>query len=202
MTAYVLARPSGLPERETKRCSLSLSGRRGAAQVPHDFAAERGFVEALAALGLTVEPFGGDAVAVRQLKRFVTDTVDPSVYQPPVPSTQSGKKVAVIGSGPAGLAAAHEMSLRGHTVTVFESEQEAGGMLIAGVPDAEITINGRQRPLETTFGATCLRPTLEIDLSTDTLHAIMLAAGARWLDPVRGTAASQGRHHRRQLLVA
>jgi hypothetical protein len=41
-------------------------------------------------------------------------------------------------------------------------------------PDAEITINGRQRPLETTFGATCLRPTLEIDLSTDTLHAIML----------------------------
>ena len=41
-------------------------------------------------------------------------------------------------------------------------------------PDAEITINGRQRPLETTFGPTRLRPTLEIDLSADTLHVIML----------------------------
>jgi hypothetical protein len=41
-------------------------------------------------------------------------------------------------------------------------------------PDAEITINGRQRPLETTFGPTRLRPTLEIDLSADTLHSIML----------------------------
>ncbi len=41
-------------------------------------------------------------------------------------------------------------------------------------PEAEITINGRQRPLETTFGPTRLRPTLEIDLSADTLHAIML----------------------------
>ena len=42
-------------------------------------------------------------------------------------------------------------------------------------PDAEITINGRQRPLETTFGPTRLRPTLEIDLSADTLHIIMLS---------------------------
>ena len=41
-------------------------------------------------------------------------------------------------------------------------------------PDAEITINGRQRPLETTFGPTRLRPTLEIGLASDTLHAIML----------------------------
>lgn len=41
-------------------------------------------------------------------------------------------------------------------------------------PDAEITINGRQRPLETTFGPTRLRPTLEIVLAADTLHAIML----------------------------
>ena len=41
-------------------------------------------------------------------------------------------------------------------------------------PDAEITINGRRRPLETTFGPSRLRPTLEIDLTADTLHAIML----------------------------
>jgi hypothetical protein len=41
-------------------------------------------------------------------------------------------------------------------------------------PDAEITLNGRQRPLETTFGPTRLRPTLDIGLASDTLHAIML----------------------------
>ena len=41
-------------------------------------------------------------------------------------------------------------------------------------PDAEITINGRQRPLETTYGPTRLRPTMDIELETDTLHAIML----------------------------
>jgi len=41
-------------------------------------------------------------------------------------------------------------------------------------PEAEITLNGRQRPLETTFGPTRLRPTLDISLASDTLHAIML----------------------------
>lgn len=41
-------------------------------------------------------------------------------------------------------------------------------------PEAEITLNGRQRPLETTFGPTRLRPTLDIGLASDTLHAIML----------------------------
>ena len=41
-------------------------------------------------------------------------------------------------------------------------------------PDAEITINGRRRPLETTYGPTRLRPALEIELAADTLHAIML----------------------------
>ncbi len=41
-------------------------------------------------------------------------------------------------------------------------------------PEAEITINGRQRPLETTYGPSRLRPTLDIELTADTLHAIML----------------------------
>ena len=41
-------------------------------------------------------------------------------------------------------------------------------------PDAEITLNGRRRPLETTYGPTPLRPTLDIELAADTLHAIML----------------------------
>ena len=65
-------------------------------------------------------------------------------------------------------------------------------------PDAEITINGRQRPLETTFGPTRLRPTLEIVLAADTLHAIMLGelkikkAVADGLLTARGTVWKAG----------
>jgi NADH-quinone oxidoreductase subunit F len=79
---------------------------------------------------------GGRPVAIRHLKRFVTDQVDPSVYQPSRQARPADqvKKMAVVGSGPAGLTAAHHLSLRGHEVTVFEAESKPGGMLINGIP--------------------------------------------------------------------
>jgi NADH-quinone oxidoreductase subunit F len=79
---------------------------------------------------------GGEAIAVRAMKRFVTDRVDPAVYRPEVRSTTNGqaKKVAVVGAGPAGLTAAHALSLLGYKVTVIEAEQEAGGMLACSLP--------------------------------------------------------------------
>jgi NADH-quinone oxidoreductase subunit F len=79
---------------------------------------------------------GVDSVAIRALKRFVTDHVDPSVYEPerkPAPKKRM-PRVAVIGSGPAGLTAAHKLSLKGYPVTVFESEAEPGGMLFNCIP--------------------------------------------------------------------
>jgi NADH-quinone oxidoreductase subunit F len=87
--------------------------------------------EASCRLGTT----GDRPVAVRALKRFVTDTVDPGAWKPEVTSAgpDSGR-VAVVGSGPAGLAAAHELSRSGVRVTVFEADEEPGGMLLAGVP--------------------------------------------------------------------
>ena len=79
---------------------------------------------------------GGESIAIRALKRFVTDRVDPAVYRPEVRSTTSGgaKKVAVVGAGPAGLAAAHGLSLLGYKVTVIEAERESGGMLACSLP--------------------------------------------------------------------
>jgi len=76
---------------------------------------------------------GGEAVAIRALKRFVTDRVDPSVYKP-VQAKRKKEKVAVIGAGPAGITAAHGLSLKGYRVTVFEAEDRPGGMLTCSLP--------------------------------------------------------------------
>jgi NADH-quinone oxidoreductase subunit F len=78
---------------------------------------------------------GGEPVAVRALKRFVVDRVDPETYSVSVPPAgPAAKAVAVIGAGPAGLSAAHYLSLRGRRVTIFEKEDEPGGMLLNGIP--------------------------------------------------------------------
>jgi NADH-quinone oxidoreductase subunit F len=79
---------------------------------------------------------GQDPVAIRALKRFITDRIDPLSYKPVRESSFNGDAphVAIIGSGPAGLTAAHYLSLKGYKVTVFEAEGEPGGMLTCGIP--------------------------------------------------------------------
>jgi len=79
---------------------------------------------------------GVSPVAIRALKRFVTDTIDPAVYKPlKVARKNSGHpEVAVVGSGPAGLTAAHLLSIEGYGVTVFEAESKPGGMLWNCIP--------------------------------------------------------------------
>ena len=77
----------------------------------------------------------GDApVAIRALKRFITDTTDPSVYTPARAQAAKAEKVAIVGAGPAGLTAAHMLSLRGYKVTVFDANDKPGGMLRLGIP--------------------------------------------------------------------
>lgn len=76
---------------------------------------------------------GGESIGIRAIKRFVTDRVDPSAYRPK-PAKNKGKEVAVIGAGPAGLTAAHNLSVLGYKVTVFEAEQVPGGMLSCSLP--------------------------------------------------------------------
>jgi NADH-quinone oxidoreductase subunit F len=79
---------------------------------------------------------GGEPVAIRALKRFVTDRVNASVYPSITPLRVKGRvaKVAVVGAGPAGLSVAHYLSLLGYKVTIFEAEQTPGGMLTSCIP--------------------------------------------------------------------
>lgn len=77
------------------------------------------------------------AVSIRAIKRFMTDRYyekhpDPE-YGPP--EKLQDKKIAVVGSGPAGLSAAYHMARRGYRVTIFESQDQAGGILRYGIPD-------------------------------------------------------------------
>ncbi len=79
---------------------------------------------------------GHRPVAIRALKRFITDRIDPSVYKPvrAAKGTAEMSRVAVVGSGPAGLTAAHYLSLEGYKATIFEADPKPGGMLVSGIP--------------------------------------------------------------------
>ncbi|MDM8552694.1 FAD-dependent oxidoreductase [Desulfobacterales bacterium HSG2] len=75
-----------------------------------------------------------DAIAIRDLKRFVSDCVDMEAL--PVPEIEERReKVAVIGAGPAGLTVASDLRREGYQVTIFEALPELGGMLRVGIPD-------------------------------------------------------------------
>ena len=74
-----------------------------------------------------------EPIAIRALKRFACDH-GAAGAEPVSPPEQKLGKVAIIGSGPAGLGAAHELALRGYRVTIFESQQVTGGMLRLGIP--------------------------------------------------------------------
>jgi len=137
--------------------------------------------EAHCKLGTT----GNRPVAIRALKRFLTDTVDPSTYKP-VRAGAKSAKVAIVGSGPAGLTAAHYLSLSGYKVTVFEAEKSPGGMLTCGIPAYRLPRNILQKEIESLLDENVTlrcEQSLGKDISIDGLFesgfkAIFLAMGA------------------------
>ncbi|MBI4721364.1 MAG: NAD(P)-binding protein, partial [Chitinivibrionia bacterium] len=138
---------------------------------------------------------GGDAVAIRALKRFVTDRMEPSSFKPKR-EKWSGKavpKVAIIGAGPAGLTAAHYLSLKGAAVTVFEAEKAPGGMLTCAIPSYRLPRETIEKEIDAllnenitlTCGAALGRDVTIDGLFEEGYEAVLISIGAHKSKPLK-----------------
>ena len=85
--------------------------------------------------GKCIRGIKGDPISIGKLERFVADYSREHGYVPKKPETTNGKKVAIIGSGPAGLTCAGDLAKLGYEVTIFEALHEPGGVLTYGIPE-------------------------------------------------------------------
>ena len=89
--------------------------------------------------GQCVRGIKGEAVSIGKLERLVADWAREHGFVPAAPEKTNGKKVAVIGSGPAGITVAIKLALAGYKVTIFEERSKIGGMLQYGIPEFRLS---------------------------------------------------------------
>ncbi|MCW2492603.1 MAG: gltD [Frankiales bacterium] len=147
--------------------------------------------EAACVLGISQKP-----VTIEQVEKEIIERAFAQGWvTPQLPTRKTGRKVAVVGSGPAGLAAAQQLTRAGHQVTVFERADRIGGLLRYGIPEFKMEKKVIDRRLEQmTAEGTEFRTGVNVgvDISSAQLRsehdAVVLAAGAtQWRDlPVPG----------------
>ncbi|AUZ26649.1 glutamate synthase [Bacillus subtilis] len=127
------------------------------------------------------------AVSIKNIERAIIDKgFENGWIQPRIPKKRTGKKVAVVGSGPAGLASADQLNQAGHSVTVFERSDRAGGLLTYGIPNMKLEkgIVERRVKLLTQEGIDFVTNTeIGVDITADELKeqfdAVILCTGAQ-----------------------
>lgn len=125
-------------------------------------------------------------VTIRNIEQYVIENAfEQGLVKPNKPAQRSGKTVAVIGSGPAGLACADELNKAGHTVTVYERADRAGGLLMYGVPNMKLDkhiVERRVKLLEEAGVQFVLNSEVGVKLASSTLleeyDAVVLCTGA------------------------
>ncbi|HEY3922852.1 MAG TPA: glutamate synthase subunit beta [Gaiellaceae bacterium] len=129
----------------------------------------------------------GEAVSIKQIELAIINRAwDEGWVQPKPAAQKTGRTVAVIGSGPAGMACAQQLARIGHSVTVFERDEAGGGLVRFGVPDFKIektVVERRVHQLEAEGVEFRYGIDVGVDISADDLRAkydaIVIATGAR-----------------------
>ncbi len=135
---------------------------------------------------LAISPEAGGPVAIKRVEAAIADVSWERGYaQPHTPDISTGHRVAVVGSGPAGLAAAQQLTRAGHEVTVYERDDRVGGLLRYGIPEFKMEKSVLDRRLAqmraegTQFVTGC---EVGVDLPVEQLRArygaVVLAVGA------------------------
>ena len=126
------------------------------------------------------------AVTIEEIEKHIIEIAfDKGYVQPVIPHIRTGKKIAIIGSGPAGMAAASQLNYAGHTVVVFERDDSPGGLLRYGIPDFKLekwVVDRRIQLMEEEGIVFNCNAEVGIDININDLlreyHAIVLAGGS------------------------
>ncbi|WP_342600928.1 glutamate synthase small subunit [Psychrobacillus sp. FSL H8-0483] len=127
------------------------------------------------------------AVSIKSIERTIIDKgFENGWVTPRIPTARTGKKIAIIGSGPAGLASADELNQAGHSVTIYERADRAGGLLMYGIPNMKLekeVVERRIHLLQQEGIDFVLNTEVGIDISVEDLKsnfdAVILCIGAQ-----------------------